>query len=174
MYWYVFFTKTGCEKSVERYLKTRLNIDEFIPFIPIIDIVFKCSKNIIKEQKPLFPGYVFVKTEIPEYEFVLRTKDIIFESKNIFNLLKYGDSGEYAVQENDKNILIRLFNNDYCIESSNGLIVGTCVLIKNGPLKGMESIIRKIDRHKQRAIIELDFMGEVRQISIALEIMEKI
>lgn len=39
---------------------------------------------------------------------------------------------------------------------------------------GLESIIRKINRHKRQAIIELDFMGAVRQISVALEILEKV
>ena len=174
MYWYVFFTKTGYEKTVELYLKARLNINEYTPFIPMIDTVFKCSGEIKKERKPLFPGYVFIKTEISDFEFILKANEIVHGTKNIIKLLRNADTNEYAMQEDDKILLTRLCNDEYCVESSIGIIVGTCVYIEKGSLMGLESIIRKIDRHKQRAIIELDFMGAIRQINVGLEIVEVI
>ena len=174
MYWYVLFTRTGCEKTVEQCLKKRLNNNEFTPFVPMVDILFKYSTEIKKEKKPLFPGYVFMKTELSDFEFVSITKNIIFESKNIIRILRHADTNEYAMQEDDKNLIIRLCNDECCVEASSGIIAGTHVYIKKGPLMGLESIIRKIDRHKMRAIVDLDFMGAKRQISVALEIVEKI
>ena len=71
-------------------------------------------------------------------------------------------------------MLLRLCDDDRYVESSSGIIIGDSVYIKEGPLKGYESIIRKIDRHKRKAIIELEFMGAVRQVAVALEIVEKV
>ncbi|MCX8131472.1 MAG: hypothetical protein N3I35_15440 [Clostridia bacterium] len=48
------------------------------------------------------------------------------------------------------------------------------MFVTTGPLQGRESIIRKINRHKRRAEIELMWFGDLRQVSVALEIVCKI
>lgn len=174
MCWYILFTRTGREGKVEQLLKERLDTDIYLPFIPMLETLFKNSGQVRKELKPLFPSYVFIESEISRLEFVNDIRSIIFNSKDVLRYLRYGDSDEIAMREQEKCMLFSLCNDDHCIESSRGIIEGNNVYIKEGPLKGKESIVRKIDRHKRRAIIDLDFMGSVRQISVALEIVEKI
>jgi transcriptional antiterminator NusG len=53
-------------------------------------------------------------------------------------------------------------------------MVGDKIHITDGPLKGRESIVRKVNRHKRLAWIEIKFMGEARLVSVALEIVDKI
>lgn len=151
-----------------------MDTDLSMPFIPILETLFKIKGQVKKEYKPLFPGYVFIESELPPKDFLNRMNKIIYSSQDIFRILKYGGTNEIALQEHEKNMLLRLSNDDHCIESSSGFIVGNDVYINNGPLKGYESIIKKIDRHKRQAIIELEFMGELRSIVLALDILSKV
>lgn len=174
MDWYILFTKTGSEAKVEKILKKNLDSSMSVPFIPLLETLFRYSGRIKKEIKPLFPGYVFIESELSSVEIINNTRSIISASNDIFCFLKYEDTGDIAMKEQEREMLLRLSNDECCIESSSGIIVGDHVIVKEGALKGMESIIRKIYRHKRRAIIELEFMGALRQISVALEIVEKI
>jgi transcriptional antiterminator NusG len=62
----------------------------------------------------------------------------------------------------------------YVTEESKGFIIGDKIIVTSGPLKGRESIIRKIDRHKRRAEIEVAFLGDIRRINVALEVISKV
>lgn len=174
MYWYILFTRTGREEKVQMLLKRRLDAEVFMPFIPMLETLFKISGRIKKEMKPLFPGYVFIESEAPGYELIKNTNRIASSSRDIIRFLSYGDTDELAMREHEKGMLLSLCNDDHCIEASSGIIVGNSVYVKEGPLMGRESIVRKIDRHKRRAIIELNIMGAVRQINVSLEIVEKV
>jgi len=145
-----------------------------VPFIPMLQTIFRYSGRTKKELKLLFPGYVFIESQLSNLEVIKITRNIISASKDIIRFLKYDDTCDIAMKEHERNMLLRLCNDDRYIESSEGIIVGSQVYIKEGPLKGLESIIRKIDRHKRQAIIELEFMGDVRRITVALEIVEKV
>jgi len=175
MYWYILFVFTGQEYKVEQILKKQMYADASIPFVPMLEVIYKISGRIKKETKPLFPGYVFIESGVPSLKFINMMCRVVFFSQDIIRILKYADTGEIAIRESEKRMLLRLCNNERCIESSTGIIEGDSVYIKEGPLKGLESIVKKIDRHKRRAFIELEFMGEVRQVSLALvlDIVEK-
>ena len=56
---------------------------------------------------------------------------------------------------------------------SKGLIVNDQVIIREGPLKGNEGLIKKIDRHKRRAYLELEMFGRTVETQVGLEIVEK-
>ncbi len=50
-------------------------------------------------------------------------------------------------------------DNEYIVEESIGFIKGDNVFITSGPLKGRESVIKKIDRHKRRSGDRNGFYG---------------
>lgn len=56
---------------------------------------------------------------------------------------------------------------------SEGIIEGSKVSVNSGPLQGMEGYIRKIDRHKRKAYLEIPFFGRTQNIQVGLEIVEK-
>jgi len=174
LYWYILFTRTGQEEYIKTHLAKLLNTDLSMPFIPILEVLFKTKGQVKKEYKPLFQGYVFIESVLPAIDFINSMDKIIYYSKDIFQILKYGDSNEIALHDNEKNMLLRLSNENHCVESSSGFIAGNKIYINDGPLKGFESIIKKIDRHKRQAIIELEFMGELRPITLALDILSKV
>ena len=60
------------------------------------------------------------------------------------------------------------------VEMSIGIIEGDRVHIFEGPLQGMEGLIRKIDRHKRMAYLEVEMFGRMVEMRVGLEIIEKI
>lgn len=66
-----------------------------------------------------------------------------------------------------------LCSEDNLIEISKGIIRGGVPVVLDGPLKGREYLIRKIDRHKRIAELEVPFAGKDTRITVGLEICEK-
>jgi transcription antitermination factor NusG len=90
----------------------------------------------------------------------------------------------------ERYILIRKLLNEVFIETdfcrkcylgtrqdekwSIGIVIGDKIRIKSGLLIGMESMIKKIDRHGRNATIELNLLVDIRNVTVALEITAKI
>lgn len=67
-----------------------------------------------------------------------------------------------------------LCSNKNLIGMSTGIIKDGVPVVTNGPLKGREHMIRKINRHKRTAeIVVPSFMKEDARITVGLEIYEK-
>lgn len=173
MYWYVLFVRTGQEQRVERLLKVQLDTDVFMPFIPLNERLFKKSGIVKREIKPLFPSYVFIESDISNQEFSYSISKIIRSSNDIVRILKYSDT-EISMRDSEKQALMKLYNGYHCIELSKGIIVGDRIHITDGPLIGCESMVKRVNRHKREAWIELEFMGEKRLLNVSLEILDKI
>lgn len=163
----------GQEYKVEKVLRVLLDTNEFMPFIPINERLFKKSGIIKKEFKPLFPGYVFVESNVPGQEFIQFINSLKRISMGNIKTLKYSET-EISMKESEKKLLLSLCNDSYCIESSSGIIIGDKIHITAGPLIGYESIVKKVNRHKREAYIEMDIMGCKRLVSISLEILSKL
>ena len=56
---------------------------------------------------------------------------------------------------------------------STGYIEGDHIIITDGPLKGYEALIKKIDRHKRIAFIEINLLNQPNIIKVGLEIISK-
>lgn len=54
------------------------------------------------------------------------------------------------------------------------LLIGDRIIVTLEPLKGRESIIKKIDRHKRCTEIKVTFLGDIRCASVALEVISKV
>ena len=59
------------------------------------------------------------------------------------------------------------------MKMSTGVIEGDEVVVLNGPLMGRTSLIKKIDRHKRLAYLELEMLGRKKTIKVGLEIIAK-
>lgn len=81
--------------------------------------------------------------------------------------------GEVFMVPCEAPYLKKLCDGGSLIEISRGIIRNGVIVVTSGPLKGRESLIRKIDRHKRTAEIEIPFGGSQKQITVGLEIYEK-
>lgn len=172
--WFVFFVQTGKEETVCEHFNNMFSNEELISFIPKIELIYKNSKQVRKEFKPMFPSYVFVETERDGRSFASLTAQIVRNSKYIIKLLGKDNPDYMAVHEEEKDFLLGFYDDEYIVGESLGFIEGDMIFINSGPLQGKESIIKRIDRHKRRAGIELELLGDIRLVSVALEIVEKI
>lgn len=172
--WFVFRVKTGEEYKACEYLNRLYNKDESVAFVPQVEIIIKNSQSIRRELKPMFPGYVFTDSVLEESIFIDLANRYARFYTCVFYLLGDG-RGYYAkLSEDEKRFLLEFCNDEYIVEDSKGFIIGDKVYVTCGPLQGRESIIKKIDRHKRRAEIELMWFGDIRRVSVALEIVKKI
>ncbi len=78
-----------------------------------------------------------------------------------------------SIAPEEERFIETLTGDDHIVETSIGVIEGDRVIIKRGPLYGLEGSIVKINRHKRIAIIKADFMGGQREVKVGLEIIDK-
>jgi len=174
-YWYVAFVRTGLEDKVIGHINCHLNSKGMYAFRPWKEKVFrrKGVDNIIREV--MFPGYVFIETD-KEYADVYNEIRAIFQKFNIIvALLNYGERRYSALHWEEQERLREMFGNgpDYCLKKSVGVMVGNKITILSGPLAGKEGTIRKINRHKRLAVIDMMLFNEPREVTVALEIVSR-
>ena len=176
--WVILFVRAGAEGKLTRLLKEKLDADKYLPFLPIKEESRRSRGVIYKKHKLLFPGYIFIQTEIEANLIAASLKSALIGitwHKDIYMLLHYGDDkNDVALREHERLHWERLLDANFCVTGSVGFTVGNVVRIISGALVGMESLIKKINRHKREAIIELEMMGAPREVKVMLEIIEKI
>ena len=83
-----------------------------------------------------------------------------------------GDQIVPLVQE-EVELLMRIGTDKQLVEMSSGIIENDRVRILSGPLMGMEGNIRRIDRHKRIAYLEIEMFGRTVEMKVGLEIIRK-
>ena len=176
--WVVLFAPTGSEEKLVSKLKQKLNANVYLPFVPYKETPRSRKGVFTKERKVLFPGYIFVQTEIDAGSIagnLYHDIRISGAQRDIYKILHYGDNKkDVALREHERQEWMQFFGEDFTVEGSVGFIEGDAVRITSGSLMGMESRIKKINRHKREAVIELDIMGAKREVCLMLEIVEKV
>ena len=88
-------------------------------------------------------------------------------------ILKEGDVFT-PISKEEAAFIAGITDEDYSIGMSEGYILDSKVYITSGPLLGREGIIKKIDRHKRTAVIELTFLGQPQLVRMPLEVVSKL
>jgi len=151
-------------------------INGICPFIPQYEVNFRKSGQVLLEKRRLFPGYVFIESEMPEADVIKAASNFIPNSKHVYRMLHYDDAADHKshiMKASERQLFMRLWGQAYCIAMSKGRIVGDKVNIVSGPLLEWENAIERINRHRSEAIIALEMMGEKRRFKVGLEIAEK-
>lgn len=122
----------------------------------------------IRKEK-LFPGYLFMDLEVSQVEPV---RQALRKATEHAKVLKTGDE-LYPIHKQEEQLLRRLTGDTTNVAVSVGVIAGDKVIIKEGPLIGMEGMIKRIDRHKRMAVLEVELFNRVSEVKVGLEIVEK-
>lgn len=179
--WFVLYVRTNTEQRViddikRAFLSYGLHY-EFEPFCPESETYFRNAeaKKLGKQyrKRPLFPGYVFIETDMPQNEFLRDFSMYLYNSADIIRVLRQGASGEIALPQQERKRLEFLLKGKRCIERSVGYYVGDKVRVEAGALVGCEGMISYVDRHNRFAIIEVDMFGSKAKARVALEIVGK-
>lgn len=164
--WYVMQVRTGTEENIrcqcQRLISSNVLERCFIPY-------YQQKKRFQGEwhiqERILFPGYVFLIAQNLEC-LVNGLKKVIGLTK----LIGIGDQIVPLVQE-EVELLMRIGTDKQLVEMSSGIIENDRVRILSGPLMGMEGNIRRIDRHKRIAYLEIEMFGRTVEMKVGLEII---
>lgn len=166
--WYVIWVETGKEHQVRSMIEEQVSFDSYERIvIPEKLIQKKIKGKWQKIQSVLIPGYIFVVAE-----------DITDFARELSGILTFArmltvDGRITAIYPEEEAILRRLVDKDEVVDISKGIIADDRVIITEGPLKGMEGMIKKIDRHRRTVAIEIEMFDRKVLMNVGLEIVEK-
>lgn len=167
--WYVIQVRTGLEEktreSCRRLIDEEILLDSFIPrFTRMIKVNGKWKK----QEQILFKGYVFLITN--------HINDLYQELKKVPDITKLLGNYEdtiYPLTIHEVRFLENFSDVNHLVEVSLGYIEGDTIIVTSGPLVNKEGLIKKIDRHKRIAYLEVEFLGEITTAKVGLEIISK-
>lgn len=177
MYCYVLFVKTGYEYRVADEISCNWQIEDAQPFVPMYDACFRKAGKVFLEKRQLIPGYVFIESSERGQEFYLSVVNSIRYSEHSLKLLRNGygyKDSSFEMARDDYALLKKLIGHDSCIEISQGFIEETNTIVTNGPLTGLEWLIKRVNRHKMEATIDIGLMGAIREMTVGLEILHRL
>ncbi len=166
--WYVMQVRTGSEENIQlqcqRNISSNIMRDCFIPY-------YEEKRNIQGEwkiqRKILFPGYVFLDS--------MELTQLYMDLKQVSGLTKLLKTGDEVIPltEEEVGFLQSFGGEEQVVAMSEGIIENSNVVVTSGPLIGKEGYIKKIDRHKRKAFLEMEMFGRVQKIQVGLEIVVK-
>lgn len=166
--WYVIQVRTGSEENIR--LQCEANIPQDVMercFIPYYEERRRIRGEWMTLKKILFPGYVFLITE--------EIDELFYQLKKVIGLTRLLGAGDEIIPltERERDFLLRFGGENQIVEMSEGIIEQSRIRILSGPLMGMEGQIRKIDRHKRKAWLEMEMFGRVQRVEVGLEVAMK-
>lgn len=167
--WYVIQVRTGKEQWVVKACD--LLIDEPClskSFIPFSKRLRKYRGEWVERTEILFPGYVFMISDDPT-----RLYQALKKIPDLTKMLGKNKQEIYHLPEDEVTFLKSFGEEEQIVDMSTGYIEGDKIIVECGPLRGKEGLIRRIDRHKRIAEIEIEFLGEQRKAKVGLEIVRK-
>lgn len=147
-YWYVVHTKPNCEGFADASLR-HLQVEAFFPLV-------KEAKTIRGNHQvsigPLFPGYLFVRCELPSQ---YRT---VAYARGVKQFVSFG-SGPARVDE----AIVQAIRNQGIQRSrelsDSDFSRGQVVRIKSGPLYGLEAVFERKMSGEHRAVLLVQAMS---------------
>lgn len=166
--WYMLHCPKDSERKILHLCRENLN-ENLIKDV----FVFSCER--MKryqgawhlEKRSLFPDCIFLDCRDPDSLTAALTR--------IFPHTSFTERADVLtpVSREEQEALRELAGNTHCISMSKGVIRGGVTYVTEGPLKGKEQWIRKIDRHKRLALLDAKFFPDISPIKAGLEITEK-
>lgn len=167
--WYVIQVRSKAEEKIKKTCEMMISEDVLKEaFIPKNKRLKKMNGHWIEVEEILFSGYVFLVSDHPN-ELYLELKKV----PDLTKMLGHIENEIYPLYDEEVEFLKSFSDEDHVVEVSTGFIENEVVRITQGPLKGKEGIITKIDRHKRMAIIEVELFGKTTQAKVGIEIVSK-
>ena len=161
--WYVLHTKSRFENVVNEGL-LRKQVEVFLPRITVASRRRDRRKMI---RVPLFPGYVFVKTDLkPNHHLeIVKTAGAV---KLVGNT-----RGPIPVPEETVQSLRIMVATDEPITTGYQFCKGDRVMVVNGPFTGVAGIFDHY-RGRGRIIVHIEALGQFAAVEVSSEDVEKI
>lgn len=162
LHWYVVYVMSGREEKSCHLLQ---RVPEFIPFIPMMEYYRRDIKGIA--QKPMFPGYIFIKCTDEQDLFDTKLKKLSLQYKTYFKELKYQDTSALTIDE--IQYFEHMLDEHGLLRISYGKLENKKVKIVEGPLAGLENNIVKVDKHNGFAYLDLTFKKQLIKAGLLMK-----
>ena len=161
----MIFTQTGNEEDLKDKLKELVLLPGEEVYIPVYNRQRKYGGEYRIVSRPLFPGYLFYETE--------RVGDLRERLRKItdFKRLLSFDGDIIPLSADEEILLYKLCGKEHVLDVSTGYREGDRVRVIRGPLMGMEANIKKVNRHKRIAVIEIEMFNRTMELVVGLEVI---
>ena len=167
--WYVVQVVGGQEKRALALIEKLVSVGLLQEcFIPQYEVMRRQRGQWRKQVEMLFPGYLIVVTDRPD--------ELVSELYKVPVFTKLLSNNDAFIPLNDQEIsFFDAFTSSKhrIVTMSEGVIEGEEIVILKGPLMGQTGLIKKIDRHKRLAYLEVEMMGRKKIVKLGLEIVYK-
>lgn len=166
---YVIQVRTSHEKEIAskcRFLISKEILEDC--FIPKYIKRKKIKGQWVDTKQILFPRYIFLVSNHVDELFVVLKK-----VPDLTKMISKKKETIYPLTDGEVAFLSSFTDEKHIVGMSCGFIEGDKTIITSGPLKGYEGYIKKIDRHKRVAKIELDIFNKTINATVGLEIISK-
>lgn len=166
--WYVLACKKQEEQKILTLCREKLPKKAYRDiFVLTYDRMRRYEGAWHLERHLLFPKYVFLESE---------NEELLVEELGKCGGIDADSTYVTRIDTEEEKFLRSLCGEGHHLEMSRGVIREGSTQVTDGPLKGMENRIRRIDRHKRLARIEIAGLADEleRYITAGLEIKEKV
>lgn len=123
----------------------------------------------VKEMLPLFPGYIFIEAEEVDTELY----NIMRYTPNFYRFLP-DNKDRRPLDGKDLSLITHFLSFGEIIESSKVFFdENERIVVAEGPLKGLEGCIIKVDKRKKRARIRVDISQNSLTLDLAFDVIIK-
>jgi transcription antitermination factor NusG len=157
--WFVAHTRPRCEKKLLHFCER----EGLCASLPCYRVAHKYRGKTVVFQKPLFPGYVFLKIAVEQ-------RGKILQNDHLANLLEVADQELFVQQLGN---VLRALETDVEIRLVPSIGEGMRVKIKSGHLRGMEGWVEQ--RYGMNTVLlRLDFIGQAAAVKLDATDLEAI
>ncbi len=172
--WFVLQTLVGREQSVCERLQRHFFAEEEVAR-PRRRLKIRRAGEYLDTEKTLFPGYLFFRGHSEDTKlFEERLRLLASARRDLPGMVKVLGRGPQPVPifAHEANLIWAMMDTQELIDYSQACFVGARVKIIGGPLLGREGIIRKVNRRKGRATVEMRLFGAVNCTDLGVEYLE--
>ncbi|MDA8140025.1 MAG: UpxY family transcription antiterminator [Desulfobacteraceae bacterium] len=161
--WYVLHTKSRFESVVNEGLhKKKLEV-----FLPLVTVASRRKDRKKMIRVPLFPGYVFVKSDLHPHHHL----DIV---KTAGAVKLVGDkSGPISVPEETIASLQIMVASDSPITTGSAFSQGDRVVVINGPFTGVIGVFERY-HGADRIVVFIEALGQFAAVEVNVEDVERV
>ena len=160
--WYAVYAQVRHESKVY----SRLTAKAFECLFPQMERWSRRQDRRKRIQVPIFPGYLFVRIVLDNYQQVK-----ILQTPGVVSLVRNRD-GPLQVPDSQIDSLRTLLGSNTAISSHSYLEEGVRVRIANGPLYGCEGILVRKRNEKARLVVAIDIIQQAVSVELAEEDVE--
>ena len=161
--WYVLHTKSRFEQVVsDGLLKKSMDV-----FLPLITVASKRKDRKKMIRVPLFPGYVFVKSDLHPHHHL----EIV---KTVGAVKLVGDNrGPISVPDVTIDSLHIMVVSDKPITTGCAFAKGDKVVVVNGPFTGVTGVFERY-QGADRIVVFIEALGQFAAVEVAVDDVERV